>query len=269
MASDVHVIGEASSLRKNELQLGAHQPLPEIRGVLTKLEYKYQEDRFGDDFSGCSVLLNEGTGLIGFNLNHLHNEGFRRFTICHEIGHLSLESHRRALYRNSGAKHMSRSEYRPTDSYEREADLFAAHFLAPTQAVASFTKAYDFDINGVERTKDHFGLSFDAAARRFLEETDMVCVLLVVDGNGQILYDQWSGAFRRNYWPDQIRGRQVSDRTPTFDLLSSEATSDTDTVSVLEWYPNLDPEIEVVESVVRAAYGDSIIVLLSCYDPSI
>ena len=55
----------------------------------------------------------------------------RRFTGAHEFGHYSIPTHREGI-RSGRLVHRSETGFRSIERIEREADIFAAHFLIPT-----------------------------------------------------------------------------------------------------------------------------------------
>lgn len=250
----------AAHLLRQELGLEPVAPVPPIVSVVEDFGYRYHEADFDDDFSGYSLVLDDIDAIIGFNRRHHYNEGFRRFTISHELGHLSMDEHRRQI---GTTKHTSKPEFQSNDAIEREADRFASHFLAPSAGVKKVTETQDFNRSGVEVLADHFGLSFYAAAIRFVECTDLPCVLIAVDRDGRIVRDSRSRRFHEGHYPEQIRGNVVSAYTVTADVLDGLEGEDAE-VPLMEWYPSIDaPELRCTESVVRMSYGNRTLTLLT------
>jgi len=89
--------------------------------------FKYAEENFYDNFSAFSKYLGNGDYLICFNKNHFWSERFRRFTLAHELGHLSMPTHVSIL--NKNLLHRSKTEYSSREPIEIEADKFAINFL--------------------------------------------------------------------------------------------------------------------------------------------
>lgn len=262
----IDITSAALSLR-SELGLGDEDPVPQIVSVVEEeLGYKYHEDDFMDDFSGYSLIISEVDAVIGFNARHFHNSGFHRFTIAHELGHLTMGEHRQQL---GHARHFSKAEFRSNESLEREADQFAACFLAPPRGVVSISQAHDFNRSGVHALADHFNMSFYSAAVRFVECTSIPCVLIEVNDSGHVVRDSRSRRFHEAHYPEQIRGNAVSAYTVTADVLSDREGTD-DEVDLIEWYPNIDAtELRCIESVVPLGYGGRILALLTVLDPAL
>ena len=82
----------------------------------------------GGGASGMLLRVGNEFG-IGYPV-HIDNEGFRRFSIGHELGHYRLPGHVDAVIDASG-KHLSRAGFVTTDRFELEADHFAAALLMP------------------------------------------------------------------------------------------------------------------------------------------
>ncbi len=79
--------------------------------------------------SGCLSGANNTFGI--FYSDAISSEGFRRFTIAHELGHYFLEGHYKHIFADGNSRHESASGYSSDDPYEREADAFAAALLMP------------------------------------------------------------------------------------------------------------------------------------------
>src|SRR5271157_1307304 len=79
--------------------------------------------------SGCLMKVGDAFGIL--YSARLASEGFRRFTVAHELGHYFLEGHVQALFGAGQQFHQSESGFTSNDKYEREADSFAASLLMP------------------------------------------------------------------------------------------------------------------------------------------
>ena len=121
----------ASQLRES-MAIGDNEVIGDIVSLIQEAGYHYMDDSFGDDFSGFSQALGGGDYLIGFNRNHFWSDKFHRFTISHELGHITIPRHRQIL--EAKGLHRSKSEFQAKDQIEREADYFAICFLAPSKA---------------------------------------------------------------------------------------------------------------------------------------
>jgi Zn-dependent peptidase ImmA (M78 family) len=83
-----------------------------------------------EDISG--VLFREGASVI-IGVNALHPKTRQRFTIAHELGHLSLH-HESEMHVDRGFRYYARDlrSSQANDIREMEANAFAAELLMPT-----------------------------------------------------------------------------------------------------------------------------------------
>jgi len=86
----------AAQLREN-MAIGDSEVIGDIVDYIQEAGYSYLEKSFGDEFSGFSQALGGGNYLIGFNTDHLWSDKFRRFTLSHELGHITITDHRKIL----------------------------------------------------------------------------------------------------------------------------------------------------------------------------
>jgi hypothetical protein len=73
--------------------------------------------------SGMLIRVGDFYGIA--YATHINNEGFKRFSVAHELGHYFLPGHIDAVFRD-GDIHESRAGFVSGDRYELEADHFAA-----------------------------------------------------------------------------------------------------------------------------------------------
>ena len=82
------------------------------------------------------MLLHMG-GVFGIGYpTHINNQGFRRFSVAHELGHYRLPGHIEAVLGDQG-RHFSKAGFRSTGRYEQEADQFASTLLMPAKLFAA------------------------------------------------------------------------------------------------------------------------------------
>ena len=94
------------------------------------IEHK-QNPALKPGISGCLMKVGDVFGIL-FSAR-FPSEGFRRFTVAHELGHYFLDGHVQYLFRDGQHFHESQSGFTSDDKYEREADSFAAALLMPKQ----------------------------------------------------------------------------------------------------------------------------------------
>jgi len=262
MLSEQQIIAYACTLRE---QVGHDRtsPIESIEEVIRIAGYQLQEESFGDEFSGFSCMVGPMEYLIGFNTDHNWSRGFRRFTLAHELGHLTIPHHVEML---EGIRiHRSKPEFQSGNAVEREADLFATNFLAPRSAAANQTKGYDFTRGAVEHLAAYFGLSLYSAAHRFVETTDLACSLVVCDGNGRVVYEKRSRSMENSLRHSFINGARVSRYTLASDYISGNTSENDVDIRLNDWYPNLEQDVEAKESVLALGYNGRYLAMLTPY----
>ena len=80
-------------------------------------------------FSGVLIKVGDVFG-IGYS-SHIDNEGFKRFSIAHELGHYFLEGHCDHLFPGIEGRHESQAGFHSGNKHEMEADHFSAGLLMP------------------------------------------------------------------------------------------------------------------------------------------
>ena len=256
----------AAQFREN-MTIGDSEVIGDIVDHIRDAGYRYMEKSFGDEFSGFSQALGNGNYLIGFNSDHLWSDKFHRFTLSHELGHITIPEHRKIL--ETEELHRSKSEFQSRDRIEREADYFAICFLAPKKAFQTAMKYEEYTKDTILGLSEHFGISSYAAVLRFIELTDLTCTLVVCNEAGLIEYEQRSDRMKETYKQDFLRKKQVKGTTLTYDYINGHQEEDTCTVSLNEWFDDLPIEIEATESVIELGYNGKFLTLLTPHIPDL
>ena len=134
---------------------------------------------------------------------HIRSDGFRRFSIGHELGHYLLEGHAEALLPKQRPMHQSQAGYRSEDRYEREADHFSARLLMPNPLFAQAMRSVGEGLEAIISLASLCETSLLATANRYIEETDLP-MAIVVSANQRIEYAFLSDElkeFRDITWP--------------------------------------------------------------------
>jgi len=153
---------------------------------------------FGEDFdSAFDGRLEYHKDLKHFGLYYntygrQQPYGRSRFSLAHELGHYVLDAHRHHL-ELGGDSHNSRAGFQIDSGIEREADVFAAHFLMPRYLLED--RINDPDMDTVIRLSSDFQTSLLCAARRFVDTTSRACTLVVSQG-GRVHYSRHSEEMR-------------------------------------------------------------------------
>ena len=209
-------------------------------------------------------MLNIGTNEyeIGFNSDHFRSAAFHRFTIAHELGHLSIPAHRQVI--DGEVLHHSQSErFRAVDPIEREADYFAVCFLAPTKAFRKAMRPYDYTRDAVYKLAELFYISTYSTVLRFIELTDLVCTLVVSNADGSVDYEWPSGNMRDVFGYRSLKDEPVPLGTLTAEFIKGSKSEDTCTIMLSEWFDDLADEIEATESVIELGYNGKFLTLLT------
>jgi hypothetical protein len=97
---------------------------------------------------------------------HIESEGFKKFSVGHEIGHYRLPGHIEGVLDDNG-QHVSAAGFQSSSRYELEADHFAAALLMPTRLVRPIIQKAGDGLRAVEAIADDCETSLEAAAIRF------------------------------------------------------------------------------------------------------
>jgi Zn-dependent peptidase ImmA (M78 family) len=113
---------------------------------------------------------------------HIRSEGFRRFSIGHELGHYLLEGHAEALLPVGRPMHQSQAGYRSDNRYEREADHFSARLLMPNPLFKQAMRTAGEGLEAIISLASLCETSLLATANRYIEETDLPMAMVVSSG---------------------------------------------------------------------------------------
>lgn len=143
---------------------------------------------YGADFLGRIEYHPEKQKFILFYPTREDGElsARNRFSVAHELGHYYIEAHREALLR--GSVHNSTSGFICNESFEREADEFAAALMIPQKFMDAKLARYDFmELKTILALAKTCGTSSQCAAIRYATFTGEACSV-IVSQNGRVLY---------------------------------------------------------------------------------
>lgn len=127
------------------------------------------------------MLLRHGNAFGIMYGTHVKSEGFRRFSVAHELGHYYLPGHIDAVL-GTDSVHQSRAGYATDDPYEAEADHFAAALLMPNPYFKTALIKSDDGLPVVETLASLCGTSLVAAAIRYIEHASIPAAAVLSDG---------------------------------------------------------------------------------------
>lgn len=212
------------------------------------------------DFSGCLMRRGEKFGI--FYSSAIDNDGFRRFTVSHELGHRELRHHHHHLFDVDGL-HSSRSDFVSDDWFEQEADAFAVELLMPEERFRVEMRKQGIGLPAIKHFAAVFQTSLTSTAIRYAELTGDPVIVMVSKGT-KILYHFRSECVYRSrigYLPKQAT---VPVKSETGKLLRSGSPSNRqrEGVSFLSaWFDGAEDR-EFNEDVVELGrYGRTLTVL--------
>jgi hypothetical protein len=152
------------------------------------------------------MLIRLGEAFCIAYATHIKSEGFRNFSVSHELGHYFLEGHIDAIFANDSV-HESRAGFLSTLSYELEADHFAARFLMPNRLFVGALREVGEGLNAVQNLAGICCTSLPATAIRYTECVPDPVAIIVSTG-GSVEYCAMSHPLRDVDGIDWIRKGQ-------------------------------------------------------------
>ncbi|GGA32981.1 hypothetical protein GCM10011498_37770 [Amylibacter cionae] len=220
-------------------------------------------DREG--MSGCIVFNDDGVGII--YATHIRSEGFRRFTVAHELGHYFLEGHPEEILKTAPV-HFSKAGFtQGHNSIEIEADHFASGLLMPTRLTREALYGASVGLEGILHLAGEAETSLTSAAIRAAECAPYPMAVVVSQGT-QIAYGFMSESFKRL---DRLRFLKKGDPLPYTATrnFNSEAANISNRKSICgstrlaEWFGG-EKTIALEEEIVGlGSYGYTLTVLSS------
>lgn len=199
---------------------------------------------------------------------YLDNDGFKRFSVGHELGHYRLPGHPGSVLRNGA--HTSYAGFVSKDRYELEADHFAAALLMPGRLFDSAMDKAGSGLDAIETVRGQCITSLTATAIRYAQRTSHAAAIVVSSGQS-IDYCFMSDALREVRGLDWIRKASVVPRSSVTQRFNADpaniARGDrADGESNLQDWFGGALDVELGEEVVGlGAYGKTLTVL-TAYD---
>ncbi|MDE0696314.1 MAG: ImmA/IrrE family metallo-endopeptidase [Boseongicola sp.] len=153
---------------------------------------------------GATGMLLHVNGEFGIGYpTHINNQGFKRFSVAHEIGHYRLPGHIDAVLDAQG-QHVSNAGFRSNDRYEQEADHFAAALLMPTKLFTAAARRAGDGLEAISTLTDGCKTSLEATAIRYAQ-TSRDPLAVIRSRAGFIDYAVMSGSLKDFPGLDWIR----------------------------------------------------------------
>lgn len=214
---------------------------------------------------GVSGMLLHAAGNFGIAYaTYIDNDGFKHFSIGHEIGHYRLPGHPENVLRNGA--HTSYAGFVSKDRYELEADHFSAALLMPPRLFDAAMDKAGTGLDAIEAVSGQCVTSLTATAIRYAQRTSDAAAIVVSAGQ-TIDYCFMSESLREFRGLDWIRKGSViphSSVTSGFNAdpakIARGERTDGDS-NLQDWFGG-DVDVELAEDVVGlGAYGRTLTVL--------
>ncbi|QGQ25807.1 ImmA/IrrE family metallo-endopeptidase [Gimesia benthica] len=196
---------------------------------------------------------------------HIKVEGFKRFTVAHELGHYFLPGHPEHLFPNGEGIHHSMSGFISSDKFERQADFFAAALLMPRDLFLGALRRAGDGFEGIETLAETCVTSITATAIRYTKFAEDPVAVVVSSGN-QVDYCFMSEALRDLPRIEWLKKGTVLPASATAKFNTNfenieEARRVEGYTWLNEWFEGA-PEVEMKEDVVGlGSYGRTLTVL--------
>jgi Zn-dependent peptidase ImmA (M78 family) len=216
------------------------------------------------------MLLRVGEAFAIAYATHVLSEGFRRFSVAHELGHYFLPGHVDHVFGADGM-HESRAGFASGDKYEREADLFAVGLLMPRALFLPALRSAGDGLGAVERLASVCRTSLTATAIRFAELHDDP-VAVIVTNPDEVEFCAMSKPFRALDFTWPKRGTPIPKRTLTYRFNGDpgrilRAERDEDITDLETWFVVHGRNADLAEQVIGLGnYGKTLTVLTAQVD---
>lgn len=196
-------------IKKTESKVARYHSDPEVyaRELLTQLQLKRVghlidftrrirlkiKEVGSEDFEGALLVHpSKQKGIIAVKRD-IREEGRKRFTICHEIGHFILPGHGKSdcICKSDDVESWRKS----VPEQELAANRFAAELLLPHREIAPLVQRKTATIILAKEISKEFGSSLTAACMKCVEVTEERCAL-VYSVNGIIKWYKPNDNFR-------------------------------------------------------------------------
>ena len=220
--------------------------------------------------NGVSGMLVRHQDMFGIlYATHIDNEGFQRFSIAHEIGHFLLDGHIDHIFPSENGCHSSNAGFVSGDSYELEADHFAAGLLMPDPQFSQALFPFRDGLESVEGMARKCRTSLTATAIRYAE-TASVPVAVVLSTGATVDYCFMSKSLKDFDHLEWLRKGQPLPAEVETDLFNRDPEnihrakrSCVDTVDLRDWFGGSRSMPGNEEIIGLGKYGKTLTVLSS------
>jgi Zn-dependent peptidase ImmA (M78 family) len=227
-------------------------------------EILYRENAsLSSGISGCLMKIGDVFGIM-YSTRFASN-GFKRFTVGHELGHYFLEGHVDQLFGAGQQFHQSDSGFLSDKTCEKEADAFAAALLMPKSIFQAAIKDAGEGLDAVEALAEICGTSLTATSIRFANLVD-IPVAVVCSKEERVSFAFMSDGLKKQrnlMWIKKGAGLPQRSTTAAFnrDIANVQgAKRATGQSSLADWFHGDD--LEINEDVIGLGeYGRTLTIL--------
>lgn len=215
------------------------------------------------------MLIRHGEEYVIAYASHIGNEGFKRFSIGHELGHYFLDGHCDHVLPVGSTVHYSRAGFGSRDRHELEADHFSAGLLMPRGLFTKEVERAGSGFEAIENLSRKCVTSLTATAIRYSQCANDPVAALVTDG-GEVDYCFLSRSLRDIQSLTWLgRGSRVPPRSATAQIGADTGRIERcerfeATATLREWFGDDAPDIEIYEDAVGlGSYGKVLTILFA------
>ncbi|HAH50265.1 MAG TPA: hypothetical protein DCL80_02995 [Balneola sp.] len=255
---------EAIGLRE-QMGLSMYEVVGDLINLVEESGHKIKYEDFGNSFTAALVYLGRGRFSINLNKPKIWNKKFERFTIAHELGHVSLFEHQEDVIKN-GKRLELIDEFKSEETMEKEADSFAINFLAPESLFKKIAGGKFFNKYDIDQLSRTLNISFQSCVFRFLELTSKACSVVLVDNKDQkIIYDFRSKKMRRLNKHPSICGEQIIPNSflSRFTYKNRSIDQKERIIDLSEYYQDYKAGMTCKESLIKFNYNSTTMILIS------
>lgn len=219
-----------------------------------------------EDMTGFSGMLAQWDTQFGIMFaTHIESEGFRRFSIAHELGHYFMPDHVQQVL--AKGPHRSRAGFASADPYEQEADFFAASLLMPARLLRPIINRNADGLGLVRAIANGCVTSLTASAVRYAQ-VSRSAVATILSTNGLVDFCLFSDAMKQG----KVRWLRAGAPVPKGSLTSrfaqdsamvAAAQSDADSVDLMDWFDCPASHLVTEEVIGLGSYGKVLTVIYS------
>ena len=218
--------------------------------------------------NGVSGMLTRHGNTFGILYDSsIPSEGFKRFSIAHELGHFFVEGHLDHIRFIDGV-HQSHADFFSEDVHEREADCFAAGLLMPEILVRDIIGEHPDGLAAIEAVSHDARVSLIASAIRYVGLTD-AATAIVVSRDGRINYCFMSDAMKSlnfDTWPKKkssVPAETLTASVVRFPQEQRQSAREKDETDIAHWLGG-KRSAQTCEEVVGLGSYNRILTVLTC-----